>query len=86
MAVVVDSTPVILLSGIAQFHLLHERFAEILVVPSVEREVVAEGQGRSGQRELQDALVAGWARRSPVSDQAAHIRRPPTRSPRRRVS
>jgi predicted nucleic acid-binding protein len=34
MAVVVDSAPVILLSSLGQFHLLHERFAEILVAPA----------------------------------------------------
>jgi hypothetical protein len=81
MGVVVDSAPVILLSGLGQFHLLRERFAEILIPPCVEREVVAEGQGRPGQRELQDAIVAGWARRSPVVDQALLVRlRRPTLS------
>jgi len=78
MAAVVDSAPVILLSGIGQFHLLRERFAELLIVPQVEREVVTEGQGRAGQEELQGAITAGWARLSPVRDQAllARLRRP----------
>jgi predicted nucleic acid-binding protein len=69
MAAVVDSAPIILLSGIGQFHLLRERFVEILITPQIEREVVREGQGRAGQSELQDALTAGWARLSPVPDQ-----------------
>lgn len=40
MAAVVDSAPVILLAGIGQFHLLRERFAELLIVPQVEREAI----------------------------------------------
>jgi predicted nucleic acid-binding protein len=44
MAAVVDSGPIILLSAIGQLHLLRERFAEILITPQIEREVVTEGQ------------------------------------------
>lgn len=78
MAAVVDSAPIILLSNIAQLDLLRQRFAQILIVPEVEREVVTEGQGRAGQEELRSALAAGWVRLSAVRDQAllARLRRP----------
>jgi predicted nucleic acid-binding protein len=78
MTAVVDSGPLISLAAVGQVELLREQCGEILIVPAVEREVIAEGQGRAGEAELRAALTAGWARRVPPLDQAliARLRRP----------
>ncbi len=53
--VVSDSSPLIHLSQIGRLSLLGEIFGELLIPPAVYREVVVEGHGRPGSREVRDA-------------------------------
>jgi predicted nucleic acid-binding protein len=78
MTAVVDSGPLISLAAVGQVELLREQCGEILIVPAVEREVIAEGQGRAGEAELREALTTAWARRVLPPDQAlvTRLRRP----------
>ncbi len=57
--VVSDSSPLIHLSQIGRLNLLKEFFGELLIPPAVYREVVVEGRGRPGSREVEEA---SWIR------------------------
>ncbi len=52
---VVNSTPLIALSMIGQLELLHALFDEVLIPASVYGEVVLQGRGRPGAREIAQA-------------------------------
>ena len=52
---VVNSTPLIALSLVGQLDLLHRLFDEILIPASVYGEVVLQGRGRPGAREIAQA-------------------------------
>ena len=58
--VVSDSSPLIHLAVLGRVALLHEFYGQVLVPPAVWREVVEEGQGRAGVREVEDAARSGW--------------------------
>jgi predicted nucleic acid-binding protein len=60
MPAVSDSSVIIHLSGIAQFHLLRQLYGSLLVPPAVWEEVVVQGQGRPGEQELTHAVADGW--------------------------
>lgn len=65
MTAVSNSSPLILYSSIGQLELIERLFSDILVPPAVWREVVTDGSGRVGARELQQA---SWIRRQPLPD------------------
>ena len=56
MIVVVDSTPLIHLSSASDLVLLKNLFGSVIIPPAVHDEVVAQGKGRPGSREVADAL------------------------------
>jgi predicted nucleic acid-binding protein len=58
--VVSDSSTLILLAVLDRVALLQEFYGQVLVPPAVWREVVEEGQGRAGVREVEDAARSGW--------------------------
>ncbi len=63
--VVANSGPLIHLSQIRRFYLLREFFKEILIPPAVYCEVVVEGRGRPGSREVKEA---SWIRVVEIRD------------------
>ncbi len=68
--VVSNSSPLIHLSQIGHLNLLREFFGEILIPYAVYREVVVEGQGRPGSREVGEA---SWIRVVEIRDK--HLKR-----------
>ncbi len=64
--VVSDSSPLIHLSQIGHLNLLRELFSEVLIPPAVYREVVLEGRGRPGSREVKEA---SWIRVVKIRDE-----------------
>ena len=54
-----DASPLIALAGAGAFDLLRDLFGTVTVTSAVRREVLA-GRGRPGDRELRDAIKAGW--------------------------
>lgn len=54
-----DSGPLIHLAQVNQFQLLKEFFQELEINQIVYDEVITEGKGRSGQKELEKALSQG---------------------------
>jgi len=55
--VISNSSPLIHLSQIGRLDLLRKLFSRLLIPPAVYREVVIEGQGRPGSREV---MKASW--------------------------
>ena len=66
MKVVVDSSVLISLSAISQLELLRKRFPEVTIPQAVQQEVVIEGKGQPGSREVQ---ASSW-----ISVQEVHDR------------
>ncbi|MBF0338873.1 MAG: DUF3368 domain-containing protein [Nitrospirae bacterium] len=60
-----DSSPLISLASIAEFDLLRLFFKEIYIPEAVYQEVVIQGQGRFGQKEVEEA---DWIRIVAVKD------------------
>ena len=58
--IVSDSSTLIHLARIDRLPLLQEFFGTIIIPPAVWQEVVIEGKGRAGAREVQSARIAGW--------------------------
>ena len=58
--VVSDSSTLIHLSAIGRLMLLQRFYGQVLMPPAVWREVVEEGRGRPGAREVEEAVRAGW--------------------------
>ena len=57
-----NSSPLIHLAAIERLNLLREFYEDVLIPPAVWREVVEEGEGRSGAREVSEAVNQGWLR------------------------
>lgn len=55
-----DSSTLIHLAVLGRLSLLREHYEQVLVLPAVWREVVEEGQGRAGAREVEEAAQSGW--------------------------
>ncbi|MBF0606756.1 MAG: hypothetical protein HQL61_04270 [Magnetococcales bacterium] len=55
MVTVSNSSPLISLASIAEFDLLRLFFKEIYIPEAVYKEVVTQGQGRFGQKEVKNA-------------------------------
>lgn len=68
MTVVSNSSPLIALSALSCLGLLKEIFSEVLIPEAVYREVVLQGQGKPGARDVQEAE---WIRRVQIRDQHA---------------
>ena len=58
--VVSDSSTLIHLSALGRLMLLHRFYGQVLIPPAVWREVVEEGRGRPGAREVEEAVRVGW--------------------------
>ena len=56
-----DASPLIALAAAGVFDLLRALFGSVTVTATVRREVLA-GKGRPGDRELREAIRAGWVR------------------------
>lgn len=63
MKVVSNSTPLIALSRIDELDVLHSLFGSIIIPDAVYHEVVLEGVGRPGEREVKEA---SWIIKMPV--------------------
>lgn len=70
MTAVVDSTALISLASITAFHLLQEFFGELAIPDAVHTEVVIQGRGRPGEREVEEAMEATWIRKVSVQNLA----------------
>ena len=55
-----DSSTLIHLASVGHMRLLRELYDEVVIPPAVWNEVVEEGQGRAGAREVVDATRSGW--------------------------
>jgi len=60
MLYIADSTTLISLSTISQFHLLQEIFEEITITEAVYKEVVTDGNGKPGEDEVTNGIRNGW--------------------------
>lgn len=68
MIVVADTTPLIGLAKAGRFYLLKEIFGQIYIPEGVYEEVVVEGRGRAGAREVNEAT---WIETVEVKDKLA---------------
>jgi uncharacterized protein len=55
-----DSSTLIHLARVGHLGLLREFYGQVTVPPAVWREVVEEGEGRPGAREVEEAQRSGW--------------------------
>jgi predicted nucleic acid-binding protein len=62
LAVVSDSSPLVYLSKLEQFHLLREIYDAVLIPPAVWREVAGGGEGLAESHNLKSAVANGWIR------------------------
>jgi predicted nucleic acid-binding protein len=60
MPTVADSSIIIHLAAIGKLDLLRQLYNSLLIPPAVWDEVVVQGQGRSGEAELRQAVSDGW--------------------------
>ena len=69
-----DSSTLIHLAAIGRLGLLRELYHKITIPAAVWREVVEEGGGRAGVREIETARQAAWAEiMSPVESVAIRV-------------
>ena len=68
MIVVVNSSPLIALSKINRLGILKEQFGKIYISEAVYREVVIQGKGKAGSKEVQEA---SWIKKRKIKDVAA---------------
>ena len=61
-----NASPLIHLAAVGQFALLRALFIEVWISPAVWREVVEQGHGRWGAREVERAIAEGWLRVRPL--------------------
>jgi hypothetical protein len=57
---IADASTLIHLAAIKRLALLKEFHGKVIITPAVWREVVTEGRGRPGSREVEMARQAGW--------------------------
>ncbi|MBI4595128.1 MAG: DUF3368 domain-containing protein [Candidatus Tectomicrobia bacterium] len=69
MSRVCDSGPFIHLAQVNQFQLLKAFFRELEIHRIVHDEVITEGKGRPGERELREAIYQGWVKIETLLDQ-----------------
>jgi len=55
-----DSSTLIHLAAIGRLSLLRDFYERVIIPPAVWREVVEEGRGRAGAREVEEAALSGW--------------------------
>jgi len=67
VAVVSNSSPLILYARIGRLDLLREVFSEVIIPTAVHEEIVTQGAGRPGAAEL---AVASWITWLPLANQA----------------
>src|SRR5258706_778822 len=77
MAIVADSSPLIYLAALADFHFLRDLFGSILIPEAVYREVVEQGQGFPVKPRVEAALgewlmVQRVQNRQRVNEASAH--------------
>lgn len=65
MIVVSDSSPLVSLAAVGQFALLRDLFGRVLIPEAVYQEVVGQGQGRPGAREV---AATRWIERHTPTD------------------
>ena len=65
MVVISNSSPLINLSIIGRLNLLERKFSEIIIPEAVWREVVVDGVGKPGTKEVEQA---GWIKVHDVKD------------------
>jgi len=70
MIVVSNSGPLISLAKIGKFFLLRQLFQKIIIAEAVYAEVVKEGRGRPGEKEIKEAL-GKWIKKISVNNQLA---------------
>lgn len=70
MTAISDSSPLILYASIGHLELLERLFTEVLIPPAVWQEVVNDGSGRIGAREV---LQAAWIRQRPLPTQGVPL-------------
>jgi len=64
-----DSSTLIHLALLGRLELLRECYGEVLIPPAVWKEVVQQGHGRAGAREVEEAARAGWLKvESPTNE------------------
>ena len=64
-----DSSTLIHLALVGRMGLLCEFYDEVVIPPAVWKEVVEEGQGRAGAREVEEAARSGWIKvKAPTND------------------
>ena len=66
-----DSSTLIHLAGIGRLELLKEFYGKVLITPAVWKEVVEEGAGRPGVREVKEAHSSGWIEVIAVGNESA---------------
>ena len=68
MIVITNSSPLIALSRINCLRILEEQFGEVYIPEAVYREVVIQGKGKVGSKEVEEA---SWIRRRKIKDVVA---------------
>lgn len=64
-----DSSTLIHLARLGRLELLREFYDRVLIPPAVWEEVVEQGHGRAGAREVEKAAQAGWLQiKAPTND------------------
>ncbi len=63
-----DSSTLIHLAAIGHLSLLLQFFDHLVIPTAVWREIVQEGRGRPGQREVEEACAEGWIEVASASD------------------
>ena len=56
MSVVADSSPIISCARAGKLHLIKDVYSRIIIPPAVYREIVIDGFGKPGDRELKDSI------------------------------
>jgi hypothetical protein len=67
MAVVADSSPLVYLAALSDFHFLPQLFGSVIIPPAVYREVVEQGHGFHVKKEVEAAL-GGWMQVTDIND------------------
>jgi hypothetical protein len=64
-----DSSTLIHLALLGRLELLRECYGDVLIPPAVWKEVVKQGHGRAGAREVEEAARSGWLKvESPTNE------------------